>query len=97
MTMQNRISATADNTVIDRAQHLQLAVVQPLRAAKRLRQSPGTDSPLPTALPGLPPIEAQTQSGTPPTVPHGFGRALNLLKRALARIDLSDFPASCCG
>lgn len=95
--MQNRISARADNTVIDRAQHLQLAVVQPSRAANGLRQSPGTDISLPTALPGVAPIEERTQSGIPPIVPHGFGRALNFLKRLLARIDLSDFPGSCCG
>lgn len=95
--MKNKMSSTAKNAVIDLAPHLQLAVVQSSRAARPRRQSAGTVIPLPTALPGLARIEAQTQSGILPTVRHGFGRTLNFLKRLLARIDLTDFPGSCCG
>lgn len=95
--MQNRKSPAADNTVIDRAQHLQLAVVQSSGAAKPLRRSARTVIPLRTASPVLAPGEAQTQSGILPSVRSGFGRTLKFLKRLLARIDLSDFPGSCCG
>ena len=95
--MKNRISAKADSTVIDRAQHVQLAVVQSSGAATAPRPSAGTVIPLPTALPVPAPIEAPTQSGILAGVRRGFGRTLNFLKRALARIDVSDFPGSCCG
>ena len=95
--MKNRISAAADSTVIDRTQHLQLAVVQSSGAAKTLRPPAGTVIPLRTALPVPVAIEAPTQSGILPGVRRGFGRTLDFLKRVLARIDLSDFPGSCCG
>ena len=61
VTMQNRISATADNTVIDRARPLQLADVQSSGSAQALRPPAGTVIPLRTALPVLAPIEAPTQ------------------------------------
>ena len=95
--MKNEMSSTAKNAVIDLAPHLQLAVVPSSQATKAARQSKATVIPLRTVLPGSAPIEAQTPSGIPPAARHGFGRTLNFLKRLLARVDVTDFPGSCCG
>jgi hypothetical protein len=94
--MKNEMSSTAKNDVIDLAPHLPSP-----RVARPPRQSKGTVIPLRTALPDLAPIEAQTpsqaRSGISPAARHGFGRTLNFFKRLLARIDVTDFPGSCCG
>ncbi len=94
--MKNEMPSTAKNDVIDLAPHLRSSPV-----ARPRRRSTGTVIPLRTALPGLASIEAQTpsqaRSAILPTPRHGFGRTLNVLKRLLARIDVTDFPGSCCG
>jgi hypothetical protein len=95
--MKNEMSTTSKkNDVIDLAPHLPAS-----RMARPRRQSKGTVIPLRAALPDLAPIEAQTpsqaQSGMAPAPRHGFGRTLSFLKRLLARIDVTDFPGSCCG
>jgi hypothetical protein len=95
--MKNEMPSTAKNAVIDPAPRLQLAVVQSSRAVRPPRQPEGAAIPLRTASPALAPIEAQTLSGISPAARHGFGRTLTFFKRLLARIDVTNFPGSCCG
>jgi hypothetical protein len=44
-----------------------------------------------------PTLEVPAQTGTTPREPGGFSRIRKLLNRLIERIDLSDFPGSCCG
>jgi len=57
----------------------------------------GTVIVLKTGSPVLPAEDAQAQSPAPHAVPNGLSRTLNFLRRLIARIDLKDFPGSCCG
>ena len=90
--MKNKMSSTAKNDVIDLAPHLPSP-----RVARPPRRSEGAVIPFRTTLPERAPMEAPTRSGIPPAARRGVGRALNFLKRLLARIDVTNFPGSCCG
>ena len=100
--MKSKISSIAKNDVLEPAPRLKPAVVPSSGAANPLRPSVGTVILLETVLPVLAPLEAQTQSGIlatirNATIRNGFDRTLNFLKRLLSRIDLTNFPGSCCG
>jgi len=90
--MKNKMSFAAENAVIELAPHL-----QSLRKARRSNAPAGTVIPLRPASPGPAPIAAQAQSETIHPVRRGLGRMLGFLRRLIARIDVKDFPGSCCG
>jgi hypothetical protein len=84
--MQNKMSFATKNKVLELASQLQLPHLP-------------SDSviPLRVASPGPAPIAAQAESETSHPARHGLGRTLGFLRRLVARIDLKDFPGSCCG
>ena len=86
MTMQNKMRSATKNKVFELASHLQFP---------HLRSD--TIIPLRIASPGPAPIAAQVESETPHPARHGLGRTLGFFRRLVARIDLKDFPGSCCG
>lgn len=90
--MKNKLSFATKNAVIELAPHL-----QSLRKARRRSPPAGTVIPLRPASPDPAPIAAQTQSEIPDPARRGLSRTLGFLRRLIARIDLKDFPGSCCG
>jgi hypothetical protein len=90
--MKNKMSFATENAVIELAPHL-----QSLRKARRRNPPAGTVIPLRPASPGPAPIAAQAQSEITDPVRGGLSRTLGFLRRLIARIDLKDFPGSCCG
>jgi len=85
-------SPQAPATVIELGPRL-----QPLKEARRPGNPPGTVIVLKSASPAPPAADAQAHSPAPDAARHGLDRTLGFLRRLFARIDLSDFPGSCCG
>lgn len=84
--MQNKMSFATKSKVFELPSHLQLPHLPS-----------GTIVPVRIASPGPAPIAAQVESETPHPARHGLGRTLGFFRRLVARIDLKDFPGSCCG
>jgi hypothetical protein len=90
--MKNKMSSAAKSPVIELAPHLQSS-----RKAPRRNFSAGTVIPLRPVSPDPAPVVEQAPSETVQPVRRGPGRMLGFLRRLIARIDLKDFPGSCCG